>query len=180
MPGTAITRHLTPATEDAFNDVAQIFRHDFVLYAGMLYSWMTLFETEVPESEPVYAHMTRQLQQATQQFFDESQPRLYPQYLPPRTPSQQHICDWWDRFYADFCGYIRPRLIRLGIYLRTYINRPEFSRILQTNLGPAANNERIDKLLLGAYNKLLLLFDADQFDQRIAEALHARQTAPTG
>jgi hypothetical protein len=180
MPGAAITQHLTAGTEDVFNEVTQIFRHDFVLYAGMLYSWMTLFETEIPDTQPIFAHMTRQLQQATQQFFDDSQPRLYPQYLAPHTPAQQHICDWWDRFYTDFRDYIRPRLIRLGAYLRAYIHRPEFASVLQISLGPAANNERIDKLLLSAYNKLLLLFDAQHFDQRVAEALRARQIAPTG
>lgn len=180
MPGATITKHLEAGTEDAFNEVAQIFRHDFVLYAGMLYSWTALFETEVPDTQPIYAHMTRQLHQATQQFFEDSQPRLYPQYLPPRKPSHQYICQWWDRFYADFRDYIRPRLIRLGAYLRNYVNRPEFKSILQANLGAAANNERIDKLLLGAYNKLLLLFDAQYFDRRVAEALSGRQTAPTG
>ena len=180
MPGAAITQHLATGTEDVFNAVVQIFRHDFVLFAGMLYSWTTLFETEVPDTQPIYAHMTRQLQQATQQFFDDSQPRLYPQYLPPQTPSHHHICDWWDRFYADFRDYIRPRLIRLGAYLRTYIHRPEFVSVLQASLGPAANNERIDKLLLGAYNKLLLLFDAQHFDRRVAEALRGQQIAQTG
>lgn len=182
MPGPAITQHLAACTEEAFNEVTQIFRHDFVLYAGMLQSWLTLFEAEVPGTQPVFAQMTRHLLHATQQFMEETQPRLYPQYLPHRGPDNchTHICAWWDRFYEDFVAYANPKLFRLEAYMRTYVARPEFHNILQHNLGPAAGNERIDKMILNAYNKLQMLFDAEQFDQRAAEALQSRRVARVG
>ena len=52
MPGPTITRHLEAGTEDVFNEIAQIFRHDFVLYAGMLQSWSSLFELRPPTTGP--------------------------------------------------------------------------------------------------------------------------------
>jgi hypothetical protein len=177
MPGAVIKQHLAVCTEDAFNEVAQVFRHDFVLYAGMLQSWMTLFEAEVPGTQPVFARMTRHLMEASQQFLEESKPRLYPHYVPPAgDPQPEHIWAWWDRFYTDCRAYVHPRLFRLEAYMRTYIARPEFQQ-LQETLGPAAGNERIDKMLLSAYHKLQALFDAEQFDRRVAAVLENRQQA---
>ena len=118
---------------------------------------------------------TRQLEQVTTQFLDDARPRLYPGYLPPQagSGSPQDICAWWDRFYDDFSAYVRPKLMLLDSSLRIYVARPEFASILQAHLGPAAGNERIDRLLLSAYNKLCALLDADHFDRRVAEAIQS-------
>jgi hypothetical protein len=176
MPGQFITRHLETGTEDVFNEIAQIFRHDFVLYAGMLQSWSSLFEVEVPHTQPVFAALTRQLEQVTGQFLDDARPRLYPGYLAPQTGSgsPQDICVWWDRFYDDFSVYVRPKLLLVDTCLRIYLARPEFASVIQARLGPAAENERIDRLLLSAYNKLCALLDADHFDRRVAEMMKSR------
>ena len=45
---------------------------------------------------------------------------------------------------------------------------------VRAGLGPAAGNERIDRLLLSAYNKLCALLDADHFDRRVAEIMQSR------
>ncbi|MBZ0299553.1 MAG: hypothetical protein K8J31_07440 [Anaerolineae bacterium] len=178
MPGPAITKQLAACTEDSFQEVAQIFRHDFVLYAGMLQSWTTLFVDEVPDTQPVFAQMTRHLLDAAQQFLEESQARLYPPRLPDQVSHRRHthLCMRWDRFFEDVVTAVRPRLFPLEAYLRTYIARPEF-HALQTSLAPAADHERIDKMLLSAYNKLQAVLDAEQFDRRVAEVMRERQQA---
>jgi hypothetical protein len=172
MPGPAITQKLAACTVDAFDDVAQVFRHDFNLYAGMLQSWTSLFESEIPESGNhwAFARATQYLQLTTVQFYEQMQPRLYPQYLAPRGgASCQHICEWWDRFYDDFGLYARPRLIRLDAQLRAYTSHPDFETLIQASLGAAAGGEQIDKMLVRAHRKLAALLDADQFDTRIGE-----------
>ncbi|MAS32560.1 MAG: hypothetical protein CL610_01050 [Anaerolineaceae bacterium] len=180
MPGRAISNHLEAGTEEAFNQVAQVFRHDLVLYAGMLQSWMSLFEIEVPEDQLIFARMTRYMAQATDQFLKEMQPRLYPQYAAPSRASHAHICETWDSFYEDFVAYAQPKLMRMGSYMRVYMHRPEFNDILQANLGPVADDEHIDKMLMSTYNKLSALLDANQFNQRIAVTLQASKSARMG
>jgi hypothetical protein len=182
MPGPIISHYLTTCSQDAFDDLAHIFRHDFVLYAGMLHSWTTLFEHEIPPTHTRFLAMTRRFKGVTGQFLEDVQPRLYPQYLAPAPdePCHQHLCAWWDRYYYDLNAYTRPRMAHLSIYLRTYVTYPDFIPIIQANLGPAANHERIDKLLLSAYNKLQQLFDARHFDRRIETVLNARQIARAG
>ena len=47
MQGTAVEHYLATDAETHFERLTQIFRHDFILYAGMLLSWASLFEGEV-------------------------------------------------------------------------------------------------------------------------------------
>ncbi len=178
MPGPAITQHLAACTADVFDDVAQVFRHDFNLYAGMLQSWTALFVSEIPDSRQHWAFVraTQYLQTTTTQFYEQVQPRLYPQYLKPQgTVGCQHICDWWDQFHGDFAAFARPKLIRLDLQLRAYTSHPDFANLIQATLGPAAGGEQIDKMLLRAPRKLNGLLDITQFDQRIAEMLQSQQ-----
>jgi hypothetical protein len=182
MPGPALTQHLAACNEDAFNEVVRIFRHDFNLYAGMLQSWTSLFEVEALHypQYPDFVAATHTIQERTGQFFDHMQARLYPQYLPPRAPSHAHICAWWDRYYEDFAAYARPRLRHLEAQLHAYTRHPQFEIVIQVNLGAAVNHERIDKLMLNAYTKLLALLDAEHFDARAAAVLPLSKSARTG
>jgi hypothetical protein len=180
MPGPAITHHLAACTVDVFDDVTQVFRHDFNLYAGMLQSWTSLFEAEIPESKHhwAFARATQYLQTTTTQFYEQMQPRLYPQYLEPRGEvGCQHILDWWDQFYDDFSIYARPKLIRLDAQLRAYTTHPDFEHLIQASLGPAAGGEQIDRMLLRAHRKLTALLEAAQFDQRIGEVFGSQHQA---
>lgn len=181
MPGPAIAQHLGNCTEASFNRVAQIFRHDVVLYAGMLQSWVCLFESELVDAPPLFAHMTRQLRRMSEQFLEEAQPRLHPQYVPVAAAGgcQKHIGACWDQFHAEFAAYARPRLIRLESYLRTYLTHPEFGRI-QASLNDAAGDEQIDRLLWNTYHKLAGLMDAEKFDRRVAEMLDSEKPACAG
>ena len=177
MPGPAISQYLTACSAAAFDDVAQVFRHDFNLYAGMLQSWTSLFEAEIPASKQywAFARATQYLQLTSTQFFEQMQPRLYPQYLEPGGEADcEHICRWWDQFYGDFAAYARPKLIRLDAQLRAYTSHPDFEPLIQASLGPAAGGEQIDKMLLRAHRKLNALLDPVQFDRRIAETLGDR------
>lgn len=179
MQGTAVEHFLATDAETHFERLAQIFRHDFILYAGMLLSWASLFEGEVvtqPEIPSTFASATEDLMLAVQKLHDSAQPHLYPR-LPEPNGQQSHseqaepVVTAWKIHYNDFAVYMRPHLERLEPQITAYVARPEFETVIQQSLGAAAGGSDIGHLLFDSYTKLLALLDPDQFDQRIAAVM---------
>ena len=180
MSGPAIRQHLSACTEANFQEIVQIFRHDLVLYSGMLLSWAVLFGDETNDNTSSgFKRATAHFQQATQQFHDEAKSRLYPEFptINDSRPCQETVIATWDQFYRDFAQFSRPRLDTLERQMKVYTNSPEFKTVIQQQLGAAASNEAIDQLLLQAYTKLLALLDSETFDRRIREALNSKTSA---
>lgn len=178
MPGATIEHYLASGSEAHFQEVAQVFRHDFVLYAGLLLSWATLFEGEVlalAEAPKAFTAATSDLVRATQQLHDNAQPHLNPALLDDQQDCDLKLALIWDAHYADFVAFARPLINRLEIQIRDYTARPEFRTIIQQSLGPAAGHEPIDQMLLNAHKKLITMLEPDRFDQRMAGVLAAQQ-----
>jgi hypothetical protein len=180
MPGPAIKKHLADCTADVFNDVVRIYRHDINQYAGMLHTWMSLFETEVDPNNYSFTAATKKLENDLGLFVDNLQAHLYPLYLPNPDHAQQcgdHINDWWDRYFDGFTATVRPQLEEIKARLETYIQLPEFTATIQDTLGSSVNNERIDTLIFSTYTKLIALLDADHFDRRVDQVMKAQASA---
>ncbi len=179
MPGPAISQYLTACTADAFNDIVRIFRHDINQYAGMLHTWMSLFETEIDTEDLDFAEATKALEQDLGEFVANLQAHLYPLYLPEPDPTRchDHIVEWWDRYYEGFVAIIGPRLVDLKAKLDDYTAQPAFTRSIQDTLGSSVNNERIDTLMFNTYTKLIALLDSDHFDRRVDQVVKAQASA---
>lgn len=177
MPGPAIRQHLSARTEANFQEVAQIFRHDVVLYSGMLLSWAVLFDAEIVRAASIpFQRDTHRLQQMTQQFHDEARPRLHPAFpkSEDESPSEESVYAAWDQFYDGFGRFAQPRLDTLEQQINTYVTAPEFSTVIQQQLGTATPKEAIDQLMLQAFAKMRWLLDAEYFDKRVQVALNGK------
>lgn len=179
MPGPAIRQHLAECSHDAFNDIVRIYRHDVNQYAGMLHTWMSLFETEVDPTNYAFTEATKKLENDLGLFVQNLQAHLYPLYLanPDVGQCNEHICAWWDRYFDGFTATVRPQLEDIKARLEVYIQRPEFTATIQDTLGSSVNNERIDTLMFNTYSKLIALLDADYFDRRVDQVMKAQASA---
>ena len=148
MTGPAIRQYLSTCTEANYQEIVQIFRHDLVLYSGMLLSWAVLFDVETSAStSATFKQATTHLQQATQDFHDDAKERLYPQFpnIDAAHPCQETVFAAWNKFYEAFTQFAQPRLDTLEHEIKAYISAPEFSTVIQKNLGTAADGEAIDQ-----------------------------------
>ena len=183
MAGPTIQRHLATCSEENFQEIVQIFRHDIVLYLGMLLSWGALFEAETAESDsPSFTALTAAMMASVQQSYTTMQQRLHPPFpqLAGPAPCAETVHQAWDTFYNEFSRAARHEFDGLRQQTYEYITAPEFQTIIQRNLGPAAGDEPIDQSLVRCHEKLMRLLDAAYFDQRVAEALESRSDTTHG
>lgn len=182
MPGQAISKYLMQHTDKGFNEVATIFRHDFVQFMGMVHSWTVMIEGEISAADvsmltdPVatarFRELSADLQRTAERIFHETQARLRPEIDPAnRLDGVSHILQTWDRFYVDFGLYAVTELDALEKQMRQFVTYSEFDTLIEKTLSPMAQGDSIKALLLKPFDRIRDLLDAKQFDVRIAQVL---------
>jgi hypothetical protein len=89
MPGPAISKYLSQHTDKGFNEVATVFRHDFVQFMGMVHSWTVMIDGEISMADAStlaglvaidrFRDAAADLQRTAERLFNETQTRLRPE-----------------------------------------------------------------------------------------------------
>lgn len=182
MPGPAISKYLTQYTDKGFNEVATVFRHDFVQFMGMVHSWTVMIDGEItaadesvftdPAGKQRFVDAALELQRSAERIFQETQSRLRPEIGPDNALDRAaYILQTWDRFYDEFGVYALSVLNPLEKQMRQFVGYAEFETLIEKPLSPMAQGDSIKSLLLKPFDRIRDLLDANQFDARIAQAL---------
>jgi hypothetical protein len=182
MPGPAISKYLAQHTDKGFNEVATVFRHDFVQFMGMLHSWTVMIDGEISTADVSaltdvaavarFRDTSAELQRAAERIFNETQARLRPEIDPANSLNgASPILQTWDRFYNDFGVYAMMELNTLEKLMRQFVTYSEFDTLIEKTLSPMAQGDSIKTLLLKPFDRIRDLLDANQFDARIAQVL---------
>lgn len=186
MPGPVISEYLEKHTYKGFDEVASVFRHDFVLYAGMLSSWTALIDAEVmmaseaafatEQSAEQFRQASSQLQSKTEAVFAKTSAHLYPKAepAPDKEPFAQ-VKQTWDDFFAEFRTFALDELNALETEVRAFTKLQDFEAVIEEKLSPLAEGDAIAMLLLRPFERLRDLLNPERFDARMAETMSVKK-----